>query len=100
MRAAIETGQGEITPFMLRSDGLLRIAFQFMLKGRFAHEASRRELQRRLNEIPGVLIGDDLTNRPAIPLSTLADERTDRLFNVLDWFLDEVRAEGASRQGS
>jgi hypothetical protein len=93
MRAAFAIGNEEITPFILRTDGRLRVAFQLMLKGHFAEEAPRRELQRRLNEIPGVSIGDDdLTKRPGILLSTLVDERTGRLINVLDWFLNEVRA--------
>jgi hypothetical protein len=62
----------------------------------FESEEVRRELQRRLNAIPGVNIPDEgLTRRPSVALSSLRPEGSMRLFtDALDWVLERFRVPG------
>lgn len=56
---------------------------------------NRRELMKRLNQIAGVaLTDDDLTKRPAIPLSVFASgpSGTEKLLSVLNWAVDRYRS--------
>jgi hypothetical protein len=94
MGTMFRIGKDDINPFILRSDGQFRVAFQYMMKGHFREEAVRQNLQTRLNRIQGISIPDDsLTRRPGIPLSSLEDGRVDQLLDVLNWFVSEVQAE-------
>jgi hypothetical protein len=60
----------------------------------FEREDMRRELQRRLNTIPGVSIPDDRIDRyPSFELGRLADADARRMFtDAMDWALREASA--------
>jgi len=75
--------------------GNVEIQFQHMLsRPAFSDDAQRRELLRRFNEIPGVTLpADSITRRPSIPQSALTDPSAlDQLLQVLDWFVEQIRA--------
>ena len=82
-------------PVILWTYGSLEIQFQHM-KGRpyFDDFQHRRDLMNRLNEIDGVAIQeDDLTKRPAIPLSALTDNRSlTRFISIMDWVVEAFRS--------
>lgn len=93
-------GQGadEFHPFLVLTDGTVRIYFQYMLKRAVVGDESvRRELLRRLNEIEGVALPEEsLTRRPGIPLKVLArGDNTARFLHVMDWFVGEWRRRSA-----
>jgi hypothetical protein len=56
--------------------------------------AERRDLQARLNELPGVQIPDDaLDKRPSIALATLTDEAAvESLLACMDWAIEQAQA--------
>jgi hypothetical protein len=86
-----------IWPIALWTYGKVEIQFQHLLKDEaFESEEVRRELQRRLNAIPGVNIPDEgLTRRPSVALSSLRPEGSMRLFtDALDWVLERFRVPG------
>lgn len=60
----------------------------------FDDAANRKELLRRLNDIPGVSIPEDgISRRPSIPLRALADdENLQQFLGLYDWFIDKVKA--------
>jgi hypothetical protein len=62
----------------------------------FDDEARRREMLRRLNQIPGVAIPEEgINRRPSIPLSVLArGDNLTRFLDVFEWYLGEVRKVG------
>ena len=75
-------------PIALWTYGTIEIQFQHILKGpAFGPEERRRELQRRLNGIPGVSIGDEgLNRRPNIRMTLLSDSQSMKVFiDTLDW---------------
>ena len=81
-------------PIALYGYGRVEIQFQH-LKNRppFDAEATRLELLRRVNQIPGVSLGDDaITRRPSIQLSLLAADPValDQLKQVLQWVESEA----------
>lgn len=81
-------------PIGVRTDGKIEVIFQW-LKDRqpFVNEAKREELLERLNEISGVDIPLRLHGRPSFPLSELEDDAAfKQLLEVLDWFVEEVKA--------
>ena len=53
----------------------------------------RRELLRRFNEIPGVMLPEDsIERRSSTSLTTLVPEEALTQFNqVMEWYLNEVR---------
>ncbi|MGH2954730.1 MAG: hypothetical protein ACRDK9_12095 [Solirubrobacterales bacterium] len=76
--------------------GKIEISFQHMTRPPFDDVEMRRELLRRLNDIPGVSIPEDaITRRPGIPLSLLAADPAalESLKGVLDWFCETVRSD-------
>jgi hypothetical protein len=86
-----------IWPIALWTYGKIEIQFQHLLKDEaFESEDVRRELQRRLNAIPGVNIPDEgLTRRPSVALSSLRPEGSMRLFtDALDWVLERFGVPG------
>ena len=101
------TGQkGSFTPILMHDEkphylmsvwthGKIEVLFQ-RIKNRvpFDAEAKRRELQQRLNEIPGVTIPDDKIGlRPGVLLDALkGDEATKCFLNVMDWVIEEIKA--------
>jgi hypothetical protein len=73
--------------------GTLAVPFQGMAaKPPFDDEERRRELLRRLNEIPGVELSPDAVAKfPSIRLSTLKEEAARHHFlAALDWTVDEI----------
>ena len=74
-----------------------RVGTQFgTMKSRppFDDEGRRKELLRRLNEIPGVALPDEsVTLYPGIPLAAFQDEGAlKKLLAALDWIVAEVRS--------
>lgn len=80
--------------------GRLEVQFQYMrLVPPFDNLERRHEWQRRLNEIPGVMVPDDaLEKRPRIPLSQLAQRSAlESLLSTVQWSLDQfLTAQGGS----
>jgi hypothetical protein len=82
-------------PFGIKTSGKVDISFQYMTRRPFDDFPQRRELLRRLNEIPGVSIPEDaITRRPHIPLSLFAadPEALEAFKRVFDWFFETVRS--------
>jgi hypothetical protein len=82
-------------PCVFRTDGKVEVSFRRMLyRPHFNQEENRRELLRRLNEIPGVNLPEDsITRLPTVPLSAFLDgARLENLLEVLKWFFEQVRA--------
>jgi hypothetical protein len=77
--------------------GRLEVQFQ-MMKPPFKKKEMRQELQKRLNEIPGVSIPDSrIDSRPAIHLEVLADgEKLRQFTDVLNWYLEQTRSAASS----
>jgi hypothetical protein len=74
--------------------GSVEVQFEIMQRRPpFENIEARRELQRRLNLVPSVAIGDDaLARRPSIPLATLRAESALRIFlDAFDWELEEIK---------
>lgn len=74
--------------------GPVDVNFQwFATKPPFDEEGRRAELVRRLNEIPGVTIPENVVNkRPTIQLSVLGrGDNLARFLEILDWFVQQVR---------
>jgi hypothetical protein len=79
----------------VRTDGRVKIPFQWMNAKPFSDQAKRLELRDRLNGIPGVSIDAAAINdsRPPIPLRILFEKTIRQQFlAVLDWYVGEVRA--------
>jgi hypothetical protein len=84
-------------PIALYTDGRVEIQFMWLTRPPFDDLDLRRELLRRLNEIPGVAIPDEaITRRPRIPLDLLARDPAalDALLRTLAWFCETVRTSG------
>ena len=82
-------------PIALWTYGTVEIQFQHILKvPAFSSDEQRRELQHRLNAIPGVAIPDEgLTKRPNIRMALLSDPESMKMFiNTLDWVVSEIRS--------
>jgi hypothetical protein len=71
--------------------------FQGLMRRPAFAEEKRRELARRLDEIPGVEIpADAVARRPAFDVAALADPvRLAAFFEVMNWCVSEIaNAEG------
>ena len=80
-------------PIAVWSFGKIEIRFQLLAdRPAFEADAARQELQRRLNEIPGVQLPDNAIDRlPTIPLKSLAKEPAmTKLLDVLNWVAEEI----------
>jgi hypothetical protein len=90
----IEDEHGYLRPFSFSTNGFFEIEFGEMASTNghpaFRSEEARRELQRRLNEIPGIAIGDErLSKYPQFRLNVLAPpEAARQFFEAIDWALD------------
>jgi hypothetical protein len=76
--------------------GKVEIQFQPMLyRPPFDDENKRKELLRRLNEIPGIALGPDvITKRPNIFLTKLENEVAfEKFINVFDWMIGAIKAD-------
>jgi len=77
------------------TSGQVQMQFgQMLRKAPFDDEPQRRELQQRLNKIPGVAIPDSkLSVYPGFPIAVVAQPAAvDSLLAALDWFLERVRS--------
>jgi hypothetical protein len=77
--------------FIFRFDWLSR-------KPPFSDESLRRDLLKRINEIPGVQFSDDvLTRRTRIPFRVLTNpSAAEKLKETLAWLIEQVKSESAS----
>jgi hypothetical protein len=58
----------------------------------FIESASKVDLVRRLNQIGGFTIAEEVNRFPGIDLKTLGEgDRIDRFLNVMKWAVDQVR---------
>jgi hypothetical protein len=93
--ARTNTYSGPYDSFSVWTNGRIYIEFQRLMRcAVFAEEEKRRELARRLNEIPGVEIPPDSIGRiPAIDVSVLDDPaRLASFFQVMEWCVSEIGA--------
>ncbi len=83
--------------FSVWTSGSVQIQFQMMAKNvPFDEDDKRKELQHRLNSIPGVFVPDEsLMKYPSIQLLSLSKEEALAMFiDAFNWYLDEVNATG------
>ncbi len=83
--------------FAVYTSGDLYVYFQFFLnKEPFVSEEKRLTILRRLNEIPGIRLGEDaITKRPRIRLANLADgDNLQQFIGIFDWVVSEIRRVG------
>jgi len=79
----------------IRTNGNVEIQFQYMQPNPpFDDHATRLDLLRRLNEIPGIALAEDsITRRPSVPLSALKYQAVLKQFiGVLDWVVQQIEA--------
>ena len=79
----------------VRTNGNVEIQFQYMQPNSpFDDHATRLDLLRRLNEIPGIALAEDsITRRPSVPLSALKYQAVLKQFiGVLDWVVQQIEA--------
>jgi len=82
-------------PIAIWTYGKIEIQFQWLMnKSPFNDEMKRKELLRRLNQIPGVEIPEKaITRRPNIYLSKLKEASSlAQLLETLDWVVQEIKA--------
>lgn len=75
------------------TNGYVELQFQYMRgKPVFDNDKKRRELIRRLNQVPGISVDEEkLNQRPSIPLSQFTDPNVlNQFFQVLLWFKEEI----------
>lgn len=79
--------------FVVYTYGSIEVYFQYYVaKPPFDNEERRRDLQQRLNKVPGVSIPNDaLMRRPTIRLKEIAEKKSvDQLLGVFDWFIEQL----------
>jgi integrase len=95
LQAGLDDGVAYLFPFVLYTYGRVEVQFQFIQrKPPFDELELRRELQAKLNAIPGVAIADDaLDKRPSIPLDVLANEgNVDAFLTAMEWAFSQAKA--------
>jgi len=76
--------------------GLVENQFQWLAyRSAFKNEEPRKELLRRLNQIPGIEFPEDvITRRPSFPLERLADEDAMNTFKeTYEWVINKLRSQ-------
>lgn len=83
-----------VSPFVFWAAGMVEVTFEYMISRSwrpFDTERSRRELQRGLNDIPGVEIpGDRLALRPNFPLTAVKAHRQ-QFLDIMAWTFEKAR---------
>ncbi len=82
-------------PIAVFTKGVVYINFyQLKNKPPFDNEDLRKELLRRINEVPGVNISQEyLAKGPAIPLKTFENcDALDKFFSALAWVIKQIRS--------
>lgn len=77
-----------VYPFAIWTNGRIEVQLQGLTRiAPFDDESNRRQLQRRLNTIPGVAIADEsLTKRPSFSLTVLRDDPAFAQFlSAVEW---------------
>lgn len=85
----------EWRPLGVYTSGSVEFQFQWLTRPPFDDPSLRDELLRRLNEVAGVELPEDVvTRRPTIPLALFVDDQgaLDAFLAVLDRFCETVRA--------
>jgi hypothetical protein len=80
-------------PIVLYTDGSVEVPFQRMARRTIFDDVAKREqLRARLNQIPGVVIGEDaIDRRPQFRLAALVPESAnDALKATLGWYFDQI----------
>jgi hypothetical protein len=78
------------------TNGSVETGFQWLAyQNAFKDEESRKELVKRLNNIPGVNFSEDvISGKPSFPMEKLADEKAMAVFKeIFEWVIDKLRAQ-------
>jgi hypothetical protein len=92
----VDVGQPRqpVYPFAIWTYGKIEVQLQSLTRvPPFDSESSRRELQRRLNAIPGIAIADEsFTKRPSFSLALLNEDATlNQFIGAVEWTETAVR---------
>jgi hypothetical protein len=91
----VETAGGPRYPFSIQSGGDIWVQMRWLRESSpFSDEGKRKELQVRLNGIPGVTVPPErMTGFPRILVQTLQDEVPLTTFlDTMSWLVAEIRA--------
>jgi hypothetical protein len=91
----LQYGDIKVYPCRMTTDGFFVIPLDWLKrKPPFKDESARRELLKRLNEIPGIKFGDEmLAKRVRIPFAQLTNpEATTNLKAAIRWLIEQVNA--------
>jgi hypothetical protein len=93
--AVVEHKEAAHYPIYVVTNGLVYINFYYLkMKPPFDNEDLRRELLRRINEVPGVNISQEyIAKGPAIPLKTFQKrDALEKFFSALAWAIQQIRS--------
>lgn len=82
-------------PIYVVTNGFVYINFYYLkMKSPFDNEDLRRELLRRINEVPGVYISQEyIAKGPSIPLKILGDhDALEKFLSALAWAIQQIRS--------
>lgn len=81
-------------PFAVWTRGVIEIYFYYLKnKPPFDDENLRKEMLKRLNEVPGINIPTDAIARgPSVPLSIFNQESLEKFLMVFDWVIEQIRS--------
>ena len=91
----VEHNNTQHYPFAVWTRGVIEIYFYYLKnKPPFENEDLRHEMQRRLNEVPGINIPvDAIAKGPSVPLSVLKNEDALKKFlAVFTWVFEQIRS--------
>jgi hypothetical protein len=94
-------GETDYYPFRVTEGGGVTIYFMYLKKTpAFESDGVRRELVKRLNDIPGVILDQDsIVGKPSIPLALLIPEASMTAFlSVVDWLIDLAKGNAPSER--
>lgn len=82
--------------FAVRTSGVIETYFYYLKnKPPFDSEDLRKEMLKRLNEVPGIKLPPDAIDRgPTIPLSILNKDTIEKFLLVFDWAIEKIRRTG------
>lgn len=93
--AVVEHKGASHYPIYVVTSGIVYVNFYYLkMKPPFDNEDLRRELLRRINEVPGVNIPQEyIAKGPAIPLKILENrEALEKFFSALAWAIQQIRS--------
>lgn len=79
--------------FAVKTNGVIETYFYYLKnKPPFSSEELRKELLKKLNEIPGINLPSDSIDRgPSIPLSKLNKEALEKFLLAFTWAIEQIR---------